>query len=105
MTEQQLNQRCIDLMQHPDVKKMMWNARMFWHIGNQLAVKYDPEFLAKPKVDLRELEVLLSEAAGEASQCLETLNNEKNQRGDFIVRALRSGYRPYLTPANPPAAS
>lgn len=100
MTEQELNLRCIQLMQQPQVKNMMWNARMFWDIGEQMVVKYDPEFLAKPKVDLRELEVLLSEAAGEASQCLAALNAEKNQRSDFIVRALRSGYRPYLTPAN-----
>jgi hypothetical protein len=99
MTEQELNQRCIALMQHPNVKNMMWNPRLFWHIGNQLVVKYDPEFLSKPKVDLRELEVLLSEVAGEPSQCLAVLN-EQNQRGDFIVRALRSGYRPYLTPAS-----
>lgn len=104
MTEQELNLRCIQLMQQPQVKNRMWNARMFWHIGNQLVVKYDAEFLAKPKVDLCELEVLLSEAAGEASQCLETLNAEKNQRGDFIVRALRSGYRPYLTPVSPSAS-
>lgn len=94
MDQDQLNQRCVELFQHPRVKNMMWHPRMFWNIESQLSTK--PEAWTKPKVDLCELEVLLSAAAYEESQCAADLDSREQGRAGFIRRAMQSGQRPLL---------
>lgn len=94
MDQTELNQRCVELFFHPRVQQQMWSPRMFWDIGDELAPKA-ADFV-KPKVDLLELEVLLSAAAYEDSKCADDLNAREPGRADFIRRAVRSGQRPLL---------
>jgi len=61
MEHAELNGRCIELFERPRVRNHMWNARMFWELGK--AHTYTRDDLIHPKVDLCELEVLLSAAA------------------------------------------
>jgi len=97
MDQQNLNQRCVDLMQHPRVRMQMWNPRMFWKCTRKLNLT--AEELTDPKVDLCELEVMLSAAALEQSQCADELNSRNPGRADFIARSVRTGQRPLLSPA------
>lgn len=94
MDKEALNQRCIELFSHPRVQQQMWSARMFWDIGHTLTTTAAD--WTKPKVDLCELEVMLSAAAYETSQCADELNARENGRADFIRRAVKSGQRPML---------
>lgn len=94
MDKSELNKRCVELFYHPRVQQRMWNARMFWDVGRKLTPKADE--LTSPKVDLLELEVLLSAAAYEPSQCAEELNAREAGRADFIRRAVQGGQRPML---------
>ncbi|NIR60521.1 MAG: hypothetical protein GWO02_13905 [Gammaproteobacteria bacterium] len=100
MDKEALNRRCVELMQHPRVKLQLWAPRMFWVVDG----KDDPvpEDLTRPKVDLRELEVMLSAAAHEPSQAAEELESEEPGRAGFIARHLRTGQRPLLRPAEDP---
>ncbi len=98
MDRNDLNKRCVALFQHPRVSNHMWNARMFWDFGRKLNPA--AEELTNPKVDLCELEVLLSAAVFEASQCADELNSRNPGRADFIRRAVQSGQRPVLHNAN-----
>lgn len=95
MDKEALNQRCVQLMQHPRVKLQMWCSRMFWDAGD--SEDPSPSQLTKPKVDLRELEVMLSSAAYEPSLCANELNAEKPGRADFIIRVVHHGERPLLS--------
>lgn len=94
MDKTELNERCVNLFYSPRVQQKMWNPRMFWDIGRNLSPKADD--LKSPKVDLVELEVLLSAAAYETSQCADELNAREPGRADFIRRAVQSGQRPML---------
>ncbi len=94
MDQTELNQRCVELFFHPRVQQQMWNARMFWDVGSELAPKAAD--LVKCKVDLLELEVLLAAAAYEDSKCADDLNAREPGRADFIRRAVHSGQRPLL---------
>ena len=95
MDQETLNQRCVRLMQHPRVKLQMWYPGMFWDIDD--SQDPSPSQLTRPKVDLRELEVMLSAAAYEPSVCAQELNAEQPGRADFIIRAVHHGERPLLS--------
>ncbi|WP_019625297.1 hypothetical protein [Thioalkalivibrio sp. ALJT] len=94
MDQQELNTRCVTLFQSPRIQTKLWHPRMFWEVGRKLNTA--PDELTQPKVDLCELEVMLSAAAYEASQCADTLNQREAGRADFIRRAVQSGQRPLL---------
>ncbi|HKK13068.1 MAG TPA: hypothetical protein VKA14_00255 [Gammaproteobacteria bacterium] len=94
MDAQTLNQRCVELMNNPDVQHRMWHPRMFWKVGALENPR--PGELTSPKVDLEELEVLLASAAHQKSQCLEDLNKRIPGRGDLIVHMVRRGDMPLL---------
>lgn len=96
MDRKALNQRCITLMQHPRVKVQMWHPRLFWYVRRN---NPDPAQLKRPKVDLEELEVMLSAAARESSRIAAALDARNPGRADCIVRAVRGGQRPLLAPA------
>ncbi len=96
MDRKALNQRCITLMQHPRVKVQMWHPRLFWYVRRN---NPDPAQLKRPKVDLEELEVMLSAAARESSRIAAALDARNPGRADSIVRAVRGGQRPLLAPA------
>jgi hypothetical protein len=92
-----VNERCVKLFQDPKVRMKMWNARMFWQVGDQMNVA--PEALTQPKVDLCELELLLSTAAMVDSQCAAEIDKRESGRAAFIQRQVREGMRPLLRPA------
>ena len=94
MDNETVNQRCVELMANPDVQRHMWHPRMFWDVGyleNPQAAD-----LTAPKVDLGELEVLLSTAAHQTPQCLEEVNERHPGRGDLIMHMVRRGDMPLL---------
>lgn len=95
MDAKSLNQRCVSLMQSQGVQAHMWHPGMFWEVGDLDNPR--TEDLTRPKVDLEELEVLLSEAAGEDSHCAQSLNERHAGRGDFIRRMVRRGDLPLLS--------
>ncbi|MFN4263471.1 MAG: hypothetical protein ACK4IT_07685 [Thioalkalivibrionaceae bacterium] len=97
MNAEALNQRCVELFTSPRVANKLWSPRMFWKVGQLLNSR--PDQWVDPKVDLCELEVMLSAAAYVPSECAETLNNRNPGRADFIRRAVQSGQRPLLTRA------
>jgi hypothetical protein len=72
MNREELNRRCVELFQHPDVQLRCWHPRMFWETNMKDNPR--PEELTRPKVDLRELEVLLAESAHVPSECADELN-------------------------------
>ncbi|QKT04095.1 hypothetical protein HUS23_09845 [Ectothiorhodospiraceae bacterium 2226] len=95
MDADRLNERCVKLMESPGVKARMWHPAMFWEVG-----KVDnprTEDLVRPKVDLDELEVLLSVAAGQRSMRLDALNERWHGRGDFLRRMVQRGDMPLLS--------
>ncbi|MCE5360806.1 hypothetical protein [Candidatus Igneacidithiobacillus taiwanensis] len=94
MDSQALNARCVELFQNPNVRLRMWNARMFWKVGDQFNVPSDK--LTDPKVDLCELEVMLASAALTESQCAAELEKKEPGRAAFIQRQVREGMRPLL---------
>ncbi|MBU2753091.1 hypothetical protein HFU84_03945 [Acidithiobacillus sp. CV18-2] len=98
MDNQALNARCVELFQNANVKLRMWNARMFWQVGDLFNVPTDK--LTQPKVDLCELEVMLSTAALTDSQCAAELDKKEPGRAAFIQRQVREGMRPLLRPAS-----
>lgn len=98
MDSKALNIRCVELFQNPNVRLRMWNARMFWHVGDQMNVA--PAALTDPKVDTCELEVMLSAAALTNSECAAELDKKEPGRVAFIQRQVREGMRPLLRPAN-----
>lgn len=49
MDKTELNARCVELYNHPRVRNMMWNARMFWDFGRKL--NPTNEDLTTPRVD------------------------------------------------------
>lgn len=94
MDQALLNRRCVKLFRHPRVRLQMWHAPVFWE--TDLIDNPRPEDLARPKVDLRELEFLLSAAAMVPSECAPELDERVRGRADFIRRHVRSGQRPLL---------
>ena len=96
MDQRSLNQRSVELIQHPEVRRRMWHAPMFWQVGNK--DNPGPEELTLAKVDLTELEVLLAAAALLPSQCAAELNERTPGRADFIIRQVHRGERPLLSP-------
>jgi len=95
---QELNKRCVELFQNPNVRLRMWDARMFWRVGDRQNPR--PEELTQPKVDPCELEVLLAAAALTESQCAAELDKKEPGRAAFIQRQVRDGMRPLLRPAH-----
>lgn len=98
MNDDELNQRCIRLLNQPGVQHHLWHPRMFWEVGaldNPAASN-----LTQPKVDLAELEVMLAAAANESSLCRDDVNERRPGRADFIQRQIRRGERPLLQHAN-----
>lgn len=93
MDTQALNSRCVDLIQSDDVRKRMWHPPMFWEVGSDNPA---PDDLQQPKFDLMELEVLLSAAALQPSQCADELNEREPGRADFIIRQVHRGELPLL---------
>lgn len=55
-----------------------------------------PEDLQQPKVDLRELEVLLAEATHQDSQCAAELEQEEPGRATLIRHMVERGEMPLL---------
>ncbi len=94
MPHDKLNRRCVELFQHPDVQLHCWHPRMFWE--TRMKENPAPEELTEPKVDLRELEVLLAESAHVPSVCAEELNQEDPGRADLIRHMVHRGEMPYL---------
>lgn len=94
MDQAALNKRCVELFQHPRVKLRLWHPRMFWKMKDQW--NPSPDTWNDPKVDLCELEVMLSALAYEPSQCAAELNQREPGRADFIARQVRGGMRPML---------
>ena len=97
MDKNELNKRCVELYYSPRVQNMMWSASMFWNVGRKLNPTADD--LSNPKVDLCELEVLLSAAAWSESKCAADLNSRNPGRADFIRRAVQTGQRPLIAHA------
>jgi hypothetical protein len=98
MNNEELNQRCVDLLKKPGVQHQLWHPRMFWEVGaldNPAASD-----LTDPKVDLSELEVMLATAANEPSLCRDEVNERRPGRADFIQRQIRRGERPLLEHAS-----
>ena len=98
MTQDELNQRCIDLLKKPGVQHQLWHPRMFWDVG--ALDNPAPSDLTNPKVDLSELEVMLATAANETAECREDVNQRRPGRADFIQRQIRRGERPLLQHAS-----
>lgn len=94
MNEQELNERCIQLFQNPDVRKRMWHPGMFWNVHGQDTPTTDQ--MREPKVDLLELEVLFAEVAHQPSLCADDLNRREPGRAEFIRRMIDRGDMPYL---------
>lgn len=94
MNAQDLNRRCVELFHHPDAKLHCWHPRMFWE--THMLENPKPEDLQEPKVDLRELEVMLAEAAHEPSQCAEELEQEEPGRATLIRHMMERGEMPLL---------
>lgn len=94
MDTEDINARCVDLVQKEDVKLRMWHPRMFWDVGD--LDDPTPDDLTRPKFDLLELEVLLSAAALEESRCAADLNQREQGRADFIIRQVHRGELPLL---------
>jgi len=94
MDVKNLNRRCVELAQHPDVKLRMWHPPMFWDVG--ALDDPSPEDLTRPKVDLLELEVVLAAAAWVPSECADELNTREPGRADFLTRQVRRGELPLL---------
>lgn len=94
MEPSELNGRCVELFYSPRVRNQMWNPRMFWNIGRIMNPSTDA--LTQPKVDLCELEVMLSAAAYVDSKCASDLEARRPGRAAFIRRAVQSGQRPML---------
>lgn len=94
MTEDELNRRCVELFHHPDVRLRCWHPRMFWETG--MKDNPTPDELICPKVDLRELEVLLAESAHVPSECADELEHEVPGRADRIRHMVRRGEMPFL---------
>ncbi|AOU98946.1 hypothetical protein BI364_14150 [Acidihalobacter yilgarnensis] len=90
----EINTRCVELFLRDDVRQFCWHPRMFWVVNGQDAP--NARTLVTPKVDLMELEVLLSSAARVPSTCAEGLNDREAGRADFIQRNLARGDMPYL---------
>ncbi|AEK59042.1 hypothetical protein [Acidithiobacillus caldus] len=97
MDHQELNKRCVELFQNANVRRRMWDARMFWRVGDRM--NPTPEELTQPKVDPCELEVMLATAALTESQCAPELDKKEPGRAAFIQRQVREGMRPLLRPA------
>ncbi len=87
----ELQQRCLQLMAHPKVQAHCWQPQLFW---SQQAEQWIP------RVDLRELEVLLATIAGEVPQYADELDRSRPGRSGFIARNALRGEMPYLTPAH-----
>ena len=94
MDQEALNERCVSLMQNRDVLLHMWHPRMFWEVGS--LDNPQPRDLLKPKVDLCELEVMLSAAAHVPSMCLSELEQRSPDRAHTIVHMIRRGEMPFL---------
>lgn len=94
MNERELNRRCVELFFNPDVQLHCWHPRMFWEVEpleNPMA-----DDLTDPKVDLRELEVILAEAAHQPSVAATELEAENPGRAELIRHMLHRGDMPFL---------
>ncbi|MDX5333604.1 MAG: hypothetical protein LPK58_06120 [Gammaproteobacteria bacterium] len=94
MNDRELNQRCVELMQNPDVMNHMWHPRMFWE--TRMKDNPTPDELVDPKVDLLELEVMLAEVAHVPSACAAELERREPGRADLIRHMIRRGDMPFL---------
>lgn len=94
MNAQELNRRCVDLFHHPDAQLHCWHPRMFWE--THMVENPKPEDLQQPKVDLRELEVLLAEVTHQDSQCATELEQEDPGRTTLIRHMVERGEMPLL---------
>ncbi|MEJ2059267.1 MAG: hypothetical protein P8Y64_02100 [Gammaproteobacteria bacterium] len=94
MDARELNQRCVALFQNPDVRNHFWHPRMFWEVHGQDTPSLDD--LTEPKVDLMELEVLLSESAHVESVCADALEQREPGRATLIRHMLHRGDMPLL---------
>ena len=94
MDDKALNQRCVALFQNPDVVRHFWHPRMFWE--THMKDNPTPDELVEPKVDLMELEVMLSEVAHIPSACAQELEQREPGRPETIRLGIRRGDMPYL---------
>ncbi|MEJ2632525.1 MAG: hypothetical protein P8011_03365 [Acidihalobacter sp.] len=94
MNEQELNRRCIDLFQNPDVRNHMWHPRMFWDVYGQDAPTTSE--LHDSKFDLMEPEVLFAGAAHVPSVCADDPEHREPGHPAFIRRMLDRGDTPLL---------
>lgn len=94
MDTEALNQRCIELFEKSQGQNHYWHVRMFWHTDRH--DNPSPRELTDPKVDLLELEVLLSAATGEESQCAEALEAREPGRAALIRHMVQRGEMPLL---------
>lgn len=96
MNRDRLNERCIALFNRPEIVKLGWFPGLFWEVGKQQLVATTPERLWRPRVDLFELELLLSMSAGEPSQVIDQLSHHAPERVEAITHGVATGVRPWL---------
>lgn len=94
MNRQELNERCVQLFQNPDVMRHFWHPRMFWE--THMKDNPQPDELVEPKVDLMELEVMLAEVAHVDSACADELESREPGRAELIQLMIRRGDMPLL---------
>lgn len=87
-----LEQKLIDWFESDAIRSRCWAPRLFWN-GAADGSPYG-DF----KVDPRELEVIFATILGEASECRQQLDTEKDGRGTFLAANARRHELPLLTP-------
>lgn len=86
-----LDQRLIELFQHPHIQGCNWQPRLFWHPAA------DGSAFGPLRVDGRELEVFLANRIGESSTEQAALDQEREGRGRFIAANARRHELPLFT--------
>ncbi|WP_024326933.1 hypothetical protein [Thioalkalivibrio sp. AKL19] len=86
-----LEQRLIELFQHPQIQGCNWQPRLFWR------PTADGSAFGELRVDGRELEVFFATIIGEASTEQAALDQEHDGRGRFIAANARRHELPLFT--------
>jgi hypothetical protein len=86
-----LEQKLVEWFERDLIRSRGWAARLFWYPAE------DGSPYGAPKVDPRELEVLLATLLGEPSEFKDLLNSEQAGRGSFLAANARRHELPLLT--------
>ncbi|WP_018872389.1 hypothetical protein [Thioalkalivibrio sp. ALJ16] len=86
-----LEQRLLELYQHPKIQGCNWQPRLFWYPAA------DASPFGTLRVDGRELEVFLATIIGVESSEQEALDREQEGRGRFIAANARRHELPLFT--------